>query len=124
LYETIAELKGFYVKTAQIISSRQDLFPSQYTEALSVFADNLDPMPASLARAIVKQELLHADETFDDIFTEFDDEVSQFRHSEQPFVNGTNIKMNSVVCSHSVPHLSHRCIELSSQKSMEAVKLP
>lgn len=76
LYETIADLKGFYVKTAQIISSRQDLFPKQYTEALSGFADNLDPMSAQLARAIVKQELLNADETFDDVFAEFDDVVS------------------------------------------------
>jgi len=74
LYETIADLKGFYVKTAQIISSRQDLFPKQYTDALSVFADNLDPMPASLAKAVVKQELLNADEAWEDVFVEFDDE--------------------------------------------------
>ena len=32
LSETVADLKGFYVKTAQIISSRQDLFPKEYTE--------------------------------------------------------------------------------------------
>ncbi|CAJ1945277.1 unnamed protein product [Cylindrotheca closterium] len=73
LFETVADLKGFYVKTAQIISSRQDLFPKQYTEALSGFADNLDPMPASLAKAVVKQELLNTDETWDDVFVEFDD---------------------------------------------------
>jgi aarF domain-containing kinase len=60
MYETIANLKGFYVKTAQIISSRQDLFPKQYTDALSGFTDNLDPMPASLAKAVVKQELLNS----------------------------------------------------------------
>jgi hypothetical protein len=29
LADVITDLKGFYVKTAQIISSRQDLFPSQ-----------------------------------------------------------------------------------------------
>lgn len=74
LYETIADLKGFYVKTAQIISSRQDLFPKQYTDALSGFADNLDPMPASLAKAVVKQELLNKDEKWEDVFAEFDDE--------------------------------------------------
>jgi aarF domain-containing kinase len=68
-------LKGFYVKTAQIISSRQDLFPKQYTEALSTFSDNIDPMPASLAKAIVKQKLLNQDERFEDVFEEFDDEV-------------------------------------------------
>jgi aarF domain-containing kinase len=70
----VTDLKGFYVKTAQIISSRQDLFPEQYTDALSGFTDNLDPMPASLAKAVIQSELLHADETFDDVFLEFDDE--------------------------------------------------
>lgn len=73
LRDTITDLKGFYVKTAQIISSRQDLFPKQYTDALSGFTDNLDPMPASLAKAVVETELLNADEKFDDVFAEFDE---------------------------------------------------
>jgi len=74
LAQTIASLKGFYVKTAQIISSRQDLFPEQYTEALSGFTDQLDPMDPTLAKAIIEQELLHRNEKFDDVFLEFDDE--------------------------------------------------
>ena len=74
LADTITNLKGFYVKTAQIISSRADLFPKQYTEALSGFTDNLDPMPGKLAKAVVTSELLNADETFDDVFVEFDEE--------------------------------------------------
>ncbi len=65
-------LQGFYVKTAQIISSRQDLFPKQYTDALSGFTDNMDPIPASLAKAVVTQELLNRDENFEDVFTEFE----------------------------------------------------
>ena len=72
--QVITELKGFYVKTAQIISSRRDLFPRQYTDALSIFTDNVDPMPASLAKAVVQSELLHADEVWEDVFLEFDDE--------------------------------------------------
>merc|ERR1719440_2328536 len=36
--------------------------------------DSHDPMPASLVRAIVRQELLNEDESFDDVFAEFDDE--------------------------------------------------
>jgi len=71
---TITSLKGFYVKTAQIIASRQDLFPKEYTEALSNFTDNVDPIPASLARAVVEKELLNPDESFDDVFLEFDTE--------------------------------------------------
>lgn len=74
LAETIASLKGFYVKTAQIISSREDLFPPQYTEALSGFTDNMDPMPASVSKAVIQQELLNEDEKFEDVFLEFDDE--------------------------------------------------
>ena len=73
LADTIASLKGFYVKTAQIISSRADLFPEQYTQALSGFTDNLDPMPSTLAKAVVMQELLNHDEKFEDVFSEFDD---------------------------------------------------
>jgi aarF domain-containing kinase len=73
LSETITELKGFYVKTAQIISSRQDLFPVEYTDALAGFTDNLDPMPTELAKAVVCNELLNANESFDDVFSEFDE---------------------------------------------------
>jgi len=73
LCEVFTELKGFYVKTAQIIASRQDLFPIQYTEALNGFTDNLDPMDASLAKAVVVKELLNKDEKFSDVFAEFDD---------------------------------------------------
>lgn len=73
LAETITELKGFYVKTAQIISARQDLFPKQYTDALSGFCDSLDPMPVSMAKAVAAKELLLPGETLEDIFSEFDD---------------------------------------------------
>lgn len=74
LASVIASLKGFYVKTAQIISSRQDLFPKQYTEALSSFTDSVDPMDASLVKAIIEQELLNRNEKFEDVFSEFDEE--------------------------------------------------
>jgi aarF domain-containing kinase len=72
LADTITSLKGFYVKTAQIISSRRDLFPQEYTEALSCFTDNVDPLPVELIRAVVEKELLVKGETFEDIFAEFD----------------------------------------------------
>lgn len=73
LSATITHLKGFYVKTAQIIGSRHDLFPVEYTDALSGFTDNLDPMPTTLAKAVVVSELLHAGEPFADVFAEFDE---------------------------------------------------
>lgn len=72
LADTITSLKGFYVKTAQIISSRRDLFPEEYTEALSMFTDNVDPLPADLIKAVIEKELLVKGETFEDVFSEFD----------------------------------------------------
>lgn len=73
LADTITSLKGFYVKTAQIIASRKDLFPEEYTEALSNFTDNVDPLPFDLIKAVVEKELLVRGEKFDDIFAEFDE---------------------------------------------------
>ena len=40
---------------------------------LSGFTDDLDPMPVSLAKAVVERELLNRGEAFDDMFSEFDD---------------------------------------------------
>jgi len=74
LVNVIQELQGFYVKTAQIISSRQDLFPEQYTSRLGIFTDQINPMPPSLARAVIEKELLHPSEKFEDIFSYFEDE--------------------------------------------------
>lgn len=74
LAETFRDLKGFYVKVGQIINTRQDLFPRQYSEALTGFTDLVDPMDSSLVRAIVAQELLNDGEAFSDVFAEFDDE--------------------------------------------------
>ena len=71
LSRVITELKGFYVKSAQIVSTRQDLFPREFTDALSKFTDSLDPMPYSLARAVLEQEF-HL--PFDEVFSEFDEE--------------------------------------------------
>ena len=67
------DLKGFYVKVGQLIASREDLFPRQYTERLSGMTDMLDPMQGALARAVISQELLHDDESFESVFAEFDD---------------------------------------------------
>lgn len=74
LAATITSLKGFYVKAAQIIASRGDLFPAEYTETLSAFTDNVDPLPVALIKAVVVKELLNRGEKFEDIFSEFDEE--------------------------------------------------
>ena len=41
---------GFYVKTGQIISTRVDIFPVEYTSKLASTLDGLDPLPASVIK--------------------------------------------------------------------------
>ena len=73
LEAAIQELKGFYVKTGQVISTRVDLFPEQYTSKLASLQDDLDPMPADVIKAVVVRELLQG-EPLDTIFSSFEDE--------------------------------------------------
>lgn len=68
----INELKGFYVKTGQIISTRVDIFPTQYTSKLAITQDKLDPLPAEVIKEIVRIELLNGAE-LNELFAEFDD---------------------------------------------------
>ena len=56
--ETIQEMKGFYVKTGQVISTRVDLFPEPYTSKLQQLQDGLESMPFELVEKVVRQELL------------------------------------------------------------------
>ena len=71
LETTIQELKGFYVKTGQVISTRVDLFPEQYTSRLASLQDDLEAMPASQVLAVVKEELLQG-EPIESIFKDFE----------------------------------------------------
>jgi hypothetical protein len=71
--DTIKELRGFYVKTGQVISTRVDLFPEAYTEKLATLQDSLEPMDADLVEAIVRQELLEG-EPLSSLFSSFERE--------------------------------------------------
>ena len=73
LERTIQDLKGFYVKTGQVISTRVDLFPEQYTSRLASLQDDLDPLPAQVIKGVVVEELLLG-ELLESIFATFDDE--------------------------------------------------
>lgn len=70
--DKIKELKGFYVKTGQIISTRVDIFPVQYTSKLSDTQDALDPLPAEIVKEVVRNELLGGAD-LSELFAEFDD---------------------------------------------------
>lgn len=52
----VDELGGFYVKTGQIVASRQDLFPTEYSEALSGLTDMVDPLPESVVKQVIREE--------------------------------------------------------------------
>lgn len=56
--DTISEMRGFYVKSGQVISTRVDLFPEAYTSKLQKLQDGLEPMPYELVEQVVRQELL------------------------------------------------------------------
>ena len=71
--ETIKDMKGFYVKTGQVISTRVDLFPEAYTSKLQELQDGLDPMPFSLVEKVVSQELLDG-APLSDLFASFDEQ--------------------------------------------------
>lgn len=74
LSDTIMDMQGFYVKAAQIVGTRRDLFPREYIDALSAFTDNVDPLPIDVVKAVIEKELLDDGEVFEDIFAEFDTE--------------------------------------------------
>lgn len=49
------ELQGFYAKTGQIIATRSDLFPPQYTDRLASLTDSCDPLPFELVQKVKKK---------------------------------------------------------------------
>ncbi len=68
----IVELRGYYVKAGQIISTRVDIFPKQYTSKLAVTQDALDPLPGYIIKNIVSRELLNGGE-LSELFESFDE---------------------------------------------------
>lgn len=69
----INELRGFYVKSGQLIGSRPDLFPEPYTRKLASLQDDLPPMEPALVLKVVERELLDGGR-LGDVFSEFDAE--------------------------------------------------
>lgn len=70
---TIQEMKGFYVKTGQVISTRVDLFPEAYTNKLQALQDGIEPMPFELVKQVVEQELLNGS-PLSELFATFEEE--------------------------------------------------
>ena len=72
--ETIQDMKGFYVKTGQVISTRVDLFPEAYTSKLQELQDGIEAMPYELVEKVVRQELLDG-APLSELFATFDEET-------------------------------------------------
>jgi len=60
-----------YIKLGQLLSTRVDLLPAAYTEALTRLQDTVEPFPAEQVREIIEAEL---DMSVRHLFEEFDDE--------------------------------------------------
>ncbi len=71
LVAVIAGLGPTFIKLAQIFSSRADLVPEPYLSAMGTLQDQVPPIPASAARAVVEAEL---GRSVSEVFEEFQDE--------------------------------------------------
>ena len=67
----IAELGPTFVKLGQILSTRPDILPADYVDALASLQDNVPPFPGAEAEFIVSQELR---QPIEDLFDDFDPE--------------------------------------------------
>lgn len=56
--DLINELKGFYVKVGQVIATRSDLFPQEYSRQCASMIDSVNPLPFEVVRKVVEDELL------------------------------------------------------------------
>ena len=71
LRTTLEDLGPTYVKIGQIMSSRADLLPESYCKELEKLRQNVKPLDAEIARAVIENEV---GKPIDEIFDEFKDE--------------------------------------------------
>ena len=58
LAEFIQEMNGFYVKVGQLIATRVDLFPSEYSKELTFLVESVNPLSFEVVRQVIEKELL------------------------------------------------------------------
>lgn len=71
LRTTLEDLGPTYVKIGQIMSSRVDLLPENYCKELEKLRQNVKPLDAEIARAVIVDE---TGKTIDEIYSKFQDE--------------------------------------------------
>ena len=70
LRTTLEDLGPTYVKIGQIMSSRPDILPNAYCKELEKLRQNVKPLDAEIARAVIEDE---TGKSIDEIFKEFKD---------------------------------------------------
>jgi predicted unusual protein kinase regulating ubiquinone biosynthesis (AarF/ABC1/UbiB family) len=89
---TLGEMKGAVMKVGQVASQMQDILPEEVSDALSVLQKASTPMPFSVIRKQLRQEL--GDEP-ENLFAEFDEEpfaaasIGQVHRAQLP--DGTEV---------------------------------
>ena len=70
LRTTLEDLGPTYVKIGQIMSSRPDILPENYCKELEKLRQNVKPLDAEIARAVIEDE---TGKPIDEVFSEFKD---------------------------------------------------
>lgn len=70
LVEDLERMGPTYIKLGQLLSTRVDLLPAAYTEALAKLRDDVEPFPTEQVREIIESEL---GAPVKSLFAEFDD---------------------------------------------------
>ena len=66
----IMKLRGFYVKTGQVLAGQPDVLPAAYGRSLKILQDSVPAQPFDVVREIVESELGCA---LEDVFSTFDE---------------------------------------------------
>ena len=66
LLDTLLTLGPTFIKLGQILSTRPDVLPAEYIEALSQLQDDVPPAPWAESEAVLEEELGPVDEVFDE----------------------------------------------------------
>ena len=87
----ISKLGPTFIKIGQIMSSRYDILPQEYCEALAKLRSNVEPMSFEEVLDILKEELGDIDEIFESISPESIGSASMAQVHIAKLKNGENV---------------------------------
>lgn len=89
--KTISKLGPTFIKIGQIMSSRYDILPQQYCEALAKLRSNVEPMCFEEVTEILKEELGNIDEIFQEISSKSIGSASMAQVHKAKLVTGEDV---------------------------------